>query len=278
VGQTLALLGTCDPRVTANGKLDIRLTRQSRYYKRNEDTPTWVKPIPIPILIDAVDSALALAGPADHAIWACAEMVALAYYIVRRPGEYVVSSGELSAPFRFVDAELVVGQRRLNCRQCTDADVKAATFVMLTFTNQKNSFRGEKIGHGRSGHPRFCPVLAASRRILHLCRNNALDHTSLYGFYVRGPLQHLYSRAVTPFLWRSVATIGNDYGLRPEDVKARSLHASGAMALLCTRVDTNLIRLIGRWRSNAMLYYLHVQAVPIMAPMAGHSMLAGGDY
>jgi hypothetical protein len=49
------------------------------------------------------------------------------------------------------------------------------------------------------------------------------------------------------------------------------------MALLCARVDTDLIRLIGRWRSDAMLQYLHVQAVPIMVPMAAH-MLAGGAY
>jgi hypothetical protein len=277
VGQTLALLGARDPRITANGKLDIRLTRQSRYYKRHEDPPTRVKPIPIAILLDAVDGALALAGPGDQAIRACADMVTLAYFFVLRPGEYVVSSGELSAPFRFGDAELFIGQRRLDCRQCTDADIQAATFVMLTFSNQKNSVRGEKIGHGRSGHARFCPVLATSRRMLHLRRNHALDNTPLYGFYVRGRLQHVYSRAVTPFLRRSVAAIGNDYGLRPEDVEARSLRASGAMALLCARVDTDMIRLIGRWRSDAMLRYLHVQAVPIMAPMAGH-MLAGGDY
>jgi hypothetical protein len=31
MGQTLALLGARDPRITANGKLDIRLTCQSRY-------------------------------------------------------------------------------------------------------------------------------------------------------------------------------------------------------------------------------------------------------
>jgi hypothetical protein len=111
-------------------------------------------------------------------------MVMLAYYFVLRPGEYVVSSGELSAPFRLINAELFVNQRRLDWRQCTEADIEAATFVLLAFTNQKNSVCGKKIGHGRSRHPRFCPVLAASRRILHLRHNQALDSTPLYGFYV----------------------------------------------------------------------------------------------
>jgi hypothetical protein len=277
VGQTLALLGTRDPRLTANGKRDIRLSRQSAYWRRHEDPPTRVKPIPVPILIDAVDQALTLTGPAAQAIRACADMVCLAYYFILRPGEYVVASGELSSPFRLADVELFVGQRRLDTRLCTDADVEAATFLMLTFTNQKNSVRGEKIGHGRSGHARFCPVLAATRRVLHLRQHQAPDITPLYAFYIRGRLQHVYSRAVTPFLRRSVAATGNAFGIRPEDIEARSLRASGAMALLCARVDTDLIRLIGRWRSDAMLRYLHVQAVPIMTPMAGH-MLAGGAY
>jgi hypothetical protein len=139
VGQTLALLGTRDPRLTANGKRDIRLTRQSSYWRRNEDPPTRVKPIPFPILIDAVDQALTLTNPADQAIRACADMVCLAYSFILRPGEYVVASGELSSPFRLIDVDLFVRQRRLDIRHCADADIEAATFFMLPFSNQKNS-------------------------------------------------------------------------------------------------------------------------------------------
>ena len=39
----------------------------------------------------------------------------------------------------------------------TDNDLAAATFVILTFTNQKNGMRGEKIGHGATGDPLLCP-------------------------------------------------------------------------------------------------------------------------
>jgi hypothetical protein len=90
----------------------------------------------------------------------------------------------------------------------------------------------------------------------YLRSNQALDTTPLYGFYVQGRLQHVCSCPVTPFLRRSVAAPGNAYGLRPEDVEARLLRASGAMALLYAGVDTNLICLIGPWRSDAMLRYL----------------------
>ena len=38
------------------------------------------------------------------------------------------------------------------------------------------------------------------------------------------------------------------------------MQAGGAMALLMARVDTDTIRLEGRWRSDVMLRYLHMRA------------------
>jgi hypothetical protein len=49
------------------------------------------------------------------------------------------------------------------------------------------------------------------------------------------------------------------------------------MALLCAKVDTDMIRLLGRWRSDKMLRYLHVQTFPIMAPLA-NQMLQHGNF
>jgi hypothetical protein len=49
------------------------------------------------------------------------------------------------------------------------------------------------------------------------------------------------------------------------------------MALLCAHVDTDLIRLIGRWPSNEMLRYLHVQAEPVMRVFSAR-MLTHGSF
>ena len=46
-------------------------------------------------------------------------------------------------------------------------------------------------------------------------------------------------------------------------------------ALLLIGVDSNLIRLLGRWQSDAMLRYLHVQAAPIRHSLA--SRMASGE-
>ena len=57
-------------------------------------------------------------------------------------------------------------------------------------------------------------------------------------------------------------------GFLKNEVSARSLRAGGAMALLVAKVDPDVIRLLGRWRSDEMLRYLHLSAQPIMMKFA----------
>merc|ERR1712115_500416 len=82
---------------------------------------------------------------------------------------------------------------------------------------------------------------------------------------------------ITQTLKTAVAVIGPELGFLPKDISARSLRAAGAMALLLARVDTDIISLIGRWRSDEMLRYLHVQAAPLMAEYS-RRMLEAGSY
>jgi hypothetical protein len=66
-------------------------------------------------------------------------------------------------------------------------------------------------------------------------------------------------------------------GVLPTEINAKSLRSTGAMALLNQNVDHNRIRLIGRWQSDAMLSYIHVQAHDIMSDYSS-LMLQGGDF
>lgn len=49
------------------------------------------------------------------------------------------------------------------------------------------------------------------------------------------------------------------------------------MALLCAGIDRDRIRMIGRWRSDELYRYLHVQAQPVMTGLAA-AMLRGSSY
>jgi len=82
---------------------------------------------------------------------------------------------------------------------------------------------------------------------------------------------------LTKQLRLTVTTMGASYGILPNDISIRSLRSSGAMALLCARVDTNTIRLLSRWRLDEMLCYVHVQAFPLVTPLASQ-MLRQGSY
>ena len=70
---------------------------------------------------------------------------------------------------------------------------------------------------------------------------------------------------------------GTHLGFAYKDVSARSLQAAGAMALLCSSVDNDIISLIRCWRSDEMLWYLHVQAEPIMMNYS-KIMISHGNY
>jgi hypothetical protein len=209
---------------------------------------------------------------------ALADMICLAFYFLLRPGEYT-GTASATQPFSYRDISFFLGDHRLATATATAEHLLAATFVTLEFTTQKNGVRGEVIGLGRSGDPHFCPVGAAARRIIHL-RNAAVPPHQPLASYVH-PVTHRLHRItpseLTHLLRLSVQVLGPAYGFLPKDISARSLRAAGAMALLCANIDTDRIRLLGRWRSDEMLRYLHVQAEPLMRHFSSR-MLAGGNF
>jgi hypothetical protein len=125
--------------------------------------------------------------------------------------------------------------------------------------------------YAHTGHHTWCPVLAIFNRIRHL-RAHAAPLTSPIYLYYSGTWKYIDTTALTQQLRLTVTTLGHQYGLSPSDISVRSLRASGVMALLCARVDTDTIRLLGRWRSDEMLRYLHVQFYPIVAPLASRML------
>jgi hypothetical protein len=243
-------------------------------YAKQDSPPSRVKPIPVPILRHVMAQAH-LAN--DSTNLACADMICIAFFFLLRPGEYT-GTVTSTQPFQLRDVRFFLGNLALPAT-APEPQLLSATFVTLEFTTQKSGVRGEVVGLGRSGDPLFCPVLAAARRFLHL-RLAAAPPTQPLASYVH-PLSATLTRIspsdITALLRLSVTILGPQYGFLPENVSARSLRAAGAMALLCADVDTDRIRLLGRWQTDQMFRYLHVQAEPVMRNFATR-MLQGGNY
>lgn len=273
IGQTFSSMGTIDPRLTRQGKIDFRLQRQLAAYTKEDPPPNRVKPVPVSVIQHVAYAAHASHEDGNLAI---ADMISLAFFFLLRPGEYTGTNSDTS-PFRFCDVQLFVGGRRLQLQTATEVEIQSATFATLTFTTQKNGVRGEVIGLSRSGNLQLCPVLSTIRRILHLRRHNAAENTPLASYYTQGRWRKVSPSDITAALRVAVVILGPALGFLPTDISARSLRASGAMALLCAQVDSDVIRLLGRWRSDEMLRYLHIQAEPVMRDFASR-MLTHGNF
>jgi hypothetical protein len=205
---------------------------------------------------------------------AVADLIVLGFFFLFRPGESTVLSE--STCFCLADIHFSVGVCSVVAATASNDDLNICTSVSFTFTNQKNGNRGEIIRLTRSGDPYVCPVLAAARRVKHLRLHNAIKSTPICAYYPSSRRRNVTPDNMTQTLRRAVAALPH-LGILPADVSARSLRASGAMALLCARVDDLTIRLLGRWNSDAMCRYLHVQAKPVMRGLA-KLMLKGGIY
>lgn len=267
-------MGTRDIRLDAAGQTDFRLSRQLRFYTKEDPPPKRVKPVPIQV-VHAIVEATHASTTADDATHATADMTCIAFYFLMRPGEHTKAND--NTPFKLQDVKLYIGNTLLDFRTATDAQFAAVTAVSLTFTTQKNGVKGEVITHGRSGHPRTCPVRATIRRIKYLLRKNLPVTTALCAYLDnRGHLRHVTSKDVTAALRAGIRLVGQDtIDIKPSEVEARSLRAGGATALLVAGVDTDIIQLLGRWKSDAMLRYLHIQANPVVRQYA-RDMFSGG--
>jgi hypothetical protein len=275
VGQTFALLGAPDPRKDSLGNIDYRLRLVLRSFSRKDPAPHRVKPVPISILQNILNAAYSSSG--THVQQAVADMACIAFFFLLRPGEYTGTEEGLSAPFRLKDVSLCLGRHCWDISTTSAADLHRSTGSSLTFDNQKNGVRGEIIAHGLSGAFLCCATHALTRRVLYLREHGALPTTPLASYYANNNLIPITSTDITGVLRQAVRDSGPGLGLLPSDIEARSLRASGAMALKCANVDDTDIMLRGRWLSDSMLRYLHSQCLPAVGDLA-RQMLHGGAF
>jgi len=273
VGQTFQLLGYPDPRLNSLSKVDYRLNRMLASFKKQDPPPNRVKPVPIQVLRHIATRACTWEDPVDLAT---ADMIILAFFFLLRPGEYTANRSDTS-PFRFQDVQLFIGPTRLDLNTATPELIRQATFATPTFTTQKNGVCNEVIGHARSGDLYLCPVHALIRRVLHLRAHNAARETPLATAYHHESPVAILPAHITQTLRQAVLLLGPSLGFLPSDVSARCLRAAGATALLCANVDSCHIELLGRWHSDQMLRYLHLQAQPLMRQFS-QKMLHGGQF
>ena len=112
--------------------------------------------------------------------------------------------------------------------------------------------------------PFYCPAKALYRITRRLRKHGATPDTPLHRHYNPHPnhrkWQDVKLQFVTNALRHAARPLEATTGIRADLLSTRSLRPGGATALLCANVDTDMIKLLGRWKSDAMFRYLRVQA------------------
>jgi hypothetical protein len=243
VGQAHARLGAPDPWKDHHGNIDFRIQRQLNAYKKIDDPPRRVKPVPIIIIVYILNMAYDAARDVES--MSIADMICIAFFFLLRPGEYTGTTAD-DTPFRLQDVGLYIRDRKLNLFQCLDAELDAATSVSYTFTTQNNGTRDEKIVQGRSGNAICCPVRATIRRLKHHRLQKSTASTPLASYYLTNRRTAVKPKDVTDTLRHAMRINVHHTGIQATDISARSLRAGGAMAMFFGKIDMNNIRLMGR--------------------------------
>lgn len=271
VGQSFSMVGAQDPTKDRWGKTEYRLRSQLRAYAKNDKPPDRVKPAPVMLVLKALEEAYR--PPNNACEQAIANLVCIAFFFCLRPGEYTGTTTDDQA-FCLNDVTFFQGKQRLNPEKESEARLLQATAVHLHFTTQKNEDKGTVIAHARSNHPLCCPVTALARQILMHRRHFdtkgiAYDGSVKVASYYRGGLRRLVTaKQVTTALRHYARILEPITGISPSELSARSLRAGGAMALLSSGCEAEVIKLLARWKSDAMMVYLHQQSLPIFKRLA----------
>jgi hypothetical protein len=254
--------GGADIRKDVFGEIHFHISRLFTCYKKEDSPPSRLKPVPIIIVMFILSHANAdTTIPEDRR--AIADLICIAFYFLLRPGEYTGTTSE-DAPFRLKDVEFHVNDLALDTLRAPLAHLAAATTVSLTFTTQKNGNKGEVLTHGLITDPWACPGRATARRVIHLRAHTASLSTPLASYFRATCRISIKAKDVTEALRYAVVATAHQTGLHYSDISAKYLRAGGAMALLCGKIDQNTICMLGRWHSDSMLRYLHLQVKPLM--------------
>lgn len=188
-------------------------------------------------------------------------MLVIGFFYLLRPGEYTYDKAN-NHPFRLCDVTFHTPQGPLNAATAPLCMLRAATQVLLNFTTQKNMEKDQAIAHGDTPDPTLSPLKAILCRVLHLRKHKAPPMTPLFTiFQPNGSSPFVTACLLTTALRASCKILGPSLGIKGSDISARALRAGGCMALMRAGVDASIARLIGRWKSWAMIEYLRYSSL-----------------
>lgn len=139
--------------------------------------------------------------------------------------------------------------------------INEAQIISITFEDQKNREKFDTITLHRNNDEILCPVKSWIRiiqRILNYPRTT--EETKVCYFHEKNSTYEITNTIVIKHLRNAAICIGcKELGFSPMEIGTHSIRSGGAMSLCLAKIEHTIIKLIGRWKSDAFLKYIRKQ-------------------
>ena len=267
VAQAFSMVGAPDPRLNpVTGKMDARLTRVFHGWKRSSGPAKRRKPTPRAVL-DASSRHAERFPTRQYQL--LRDLMWLGFFFLLRPGEYLRTTNG-KTPLTLGDVLFKCDGREYVATDIPYHALGRVSSAGIRFQMQKNGVSGDVLLHGTTGDTIACPKNVLVRIVRHLREHGATADTPLYTFWDdSGIKRNAADRNLAAFLRLGAASLNLDC-----ETTAGSLRATGASALLAANTPIPLIKLMGRWRSDEVFRYLHLQTESLTASYASNMLQA----
>ena len=187
-------------------------------------------------------------------------MCNVAFYYLLRSAEYThTGKKQQTTPLCLCDITFWCNTRALPA--WADAStISTATAATLNLRSQKNGEKDTPV-YLTASHTPHCPVRALTRIAAYILQHIKDRNTPVYTYWnPKGDTRKVHATDITQAIRTAATDMTLDqYGIAIAQVSSHSLRSAGAMALHLAGVPAHTIRLMGRWKSDAFLSYLHTQ-------------------
>jgi hypothetical protein len=179
VDQAFSMLGAVDLRLNRHGRIDYRLSRTFRHWKKQDGPSKRKRPIPCPVL----DEITRLARRTDNQQQlAVADLIWIGFFWLLHPSEYLWTTKD-QEPFLLQDVIFRHSGLEYQGYSIPFHFLPTVSVAGFHFSQQKNGISGGIIMHGTTSDPYVSPKLALIRRVQHLRQHGAVATTPLFTFF-----------------------------------------------------------------------------------------------
>lgn len=272
-----------DPAID-RGSYSPGLTNMLKGFARDDPPPNRVWPVNVRILKE-LRRMLPMEGFSPDKWRRVQDMCTIGFFFMLRPGEYAQTSTRdtQTKPLRVDNVYFLQNKSTAalppTALSCNDSSLY---FGGITLDDQKAGHKGDRVTHSAT-NKELCPVVSLRRVVSDILAHHGSYNTPLFSYHESHPSKgeprflDLSSDDLTKALRHAAAACFKETGIPPDKISARSLRAGGATALLCAGVTSDIVKLLGHWRSDSVDIYTRTSTHTLTEHYAT-KMFDAGEY